>query len=149
MGLPCSGSTFMPGLNDFLSRIQTDHVFYLQFRQSPQEALASYELSSEERAALTESGPGFSAQLARTMSVQEPSDVTVGASIGVESSVAFKWITNIGWIRTRETEPTDLTFDPEVALDQPEVQQTIAQIRSAGTHAERLAAIATLMEYIG
>ena len=45
----------MPNLNDFLSRIQTDHAFYLEFRRNPEEALAPYGLSAEERAALTES----------------------------------------------------------------------------------------------
>ncbi len=45
----------MPNLNDFLSRIQADHTFYLQFRQDPEEALAPYELSAEERTAVTES----------------------------------------------------------------------------------------------
>jgi hypothetical protein len=43
----------MPNLNGFLSRIQIDHTFYLQFRQDPEEALASCELGAAERAAVT------------------------------------------------------------------------------------------------
>jgi hypothetical protein len=45
----------MLDLNDFFSRIQTDHAFYVQFQRNPEEALASYELNAEEYAVLTES----------------------------------------------------------------------------------------------
>jgi hypothetical protein len=55
----------MPGFTDFVSRIQTDYAFYLQFRQNPREALASYKLSSEEQASVTAGGRQLWSQLGR------------------------------------------------------------------------------------
>ncbi|HXM27167.1 MAG TPA: hypothetical protein VN957_14185 [Chthoniobacterales bacterium] len=139
----------MFGLNDFLSRIQTDHAFYLQFRSSPQEALAAYELSPEERTVLNQSGSQLSSELGRIMPVPEPLGVTPGGHSGVDPCGSFKWITNVGWTRIHETESADSKFNPEVVLDRIGVQQSIGQIRAASTHSDRLAAVLSLVCSIG
>jgi hypothetical protein len=115
----------MPGLNDFLLRIQTDYALYLQFRRSPQEALASYELSSEERAALSESGSPLWERLAGMMHHT--------------LSQSNHYLQLEG----------DSEFSRAKALAGSQVQQTVAQIHCANTHTDRLAAVSTLMEQIG
>jgi hypothetical protein len=118
----------MPGLNDFLSRIQTDHAFYLQFRKNPQEALTFYELSAEERTALNKPDPQIWDRLG--------------------------WITQRAKCLTStnhcvELGSDDRGFDPAATIALPEVQQTIGQIRGASAHTDRLAVISALMEQIG
>jgi hypothetical protein len=115
----------MPALNDFLSRIQTDYSFYLQFQNSPQEALASYELTAEQRAALTESDPQLSGHLRQSASPLHTS-------------------TNFLPLESAERE-----FNPEAILKRTEVQQAVAQIRGTGAHTDRLMPILFLMEEIG
>jgi hypothetical protein len=115
----------MPGLNDFLSRIQTDYGFYLQFRQAPQEALADYDLSAEQRAGLIESGTELQDHLGR----------------GVFPLTSHQNVVALG--------STDPEFNPAAALSQPEVQQNISLISGAATHEERLQAILGLIEQIG
>jgi hypothetical protein len=113
----------MPDFSDFLSRIQTDHAFYLQFRQNPQEALASYELSVEEQAALTQS------------------DVQLSAFTGRRETTHLS--------TTSALVMADLQFEAAAVIRRPEVQQIIAQIWSASAHSQRLAAVSTLIEHIG
>jgi hypothetical protein len=113
----------MPDFNDFLSRIQTDHAFYLQFRRNPQEALASYALSAEEGAALTKSGLQL---LAFTGSGETTHTSTTSALLSA-----------------------DLEFDTASVVRRLEVQQAMAQTREASTHTDRLAAVLDLMEQIG
>jgi hypothetical protein len=134
----------MPGFIDFLSRIQTDHAFYLQFRQNPQEALASYQLRSDEQASLTAGGRQLWSQLGQFL----PSAGSQGPTSrnGISIDQALK--TNIAWIRTRQSGSGDLDFSPEVVLRKPEVQQTISRIRSTGVHNDRMAAVLTLLEYV-
>jgi hypothetical protein len=115
----------MPGLNDFLSRIQTDYSFYLEFRQSPQETLAPYELSSEERAALIESRPELWDHLERTVFTLTTSHNIV--ALGSEN----------------------LEVNTDAVLSQSKIGQTIAQIRNASTHSDRLTAVSALIEHIG
>src|SRR6266446_6164686 len=94
----------MQNLTDLLSRIQTDYAFYVLFKRSPIEALAPYELSAEERATLTESGPQISAWLGPKM----------------PTLTGTKNFVSLG--------STDLEFDPAAALRRLEVKQTVAQI---------------------
>jgi hypothetical protein len=136
----------MQGLNDFLSRIQTDHEFYFLFRKSPQEALAAYELSSEERAGLTESG----AQLRPFGWSAEPPGSATRAGIA-DSRAAFWWTIHTETWRMNfdYSMPADSKFNSEAALARPEVRRTVAEIHNASTDSDRLAAVLGLMEYIG
>lgn len=114
----------MPGFTDFLSRIQTDHAFYLQFRQNPQETLSSYELSSEERAALI----GPDAELWNHL-----------------RGKLFTLTTSHNIVALGSSDPE---FNSDAVLGRPEVGQAITQIRAAGLPTERAAAVLDLMEKI-
>jgi hypothetical protein len=115
----------MPGLNDFLSRIQTDYEFYLQFRKSPQEALTPYELSAEERSALTGS-------CAMLWDYFRASVFPLGTSHNIVALGSDK-----------------VEFNADAALSQPEVQRSIAQINDSGPHPDKSSAILGLVEQIG
>jgi hypothetical protein len=115
----------MPNLNDFLSRIQTDHTFYLRFRQNPEEALGTYELTSEERAALTESGEQLRARLGQPDSY-------------------WKLSCNYALLGSGEHE-----FNIAAMLGRSEVKNTIDRIREARTYADRLAPVLALVDQIG
>jgi hypothetical protein len=115
----------MQNFDDFLSRIQTDHTFYLQFRQNPEEALAPYQLSAEERAALTESREQLRARLGQPDSY-------------------WKISCTHALLRSDER-----GFDVAAALARPEVQNIIGQIRKERRHADRLTPVLALMEQIG
>jgi hypothetical protein len=115
----------MPNLDDFLSRIQTDHAFYLQFRQNPEETLTAYELSAEERAALTKSRGQLWARLGQLNSYWKLSCNYVLLGLG------------------------ELEFSVAGALSRPEIQSTIDQVHKANTHTDRLAPVLALMEQIG
>jgi hypothetical protein len=115
----------MPNLNDFLSRIQTDHSFYLQFRRNPEEALARYELSAEERIALTESGEQLRARLGQLNSYVKTS--CTHALLGSDAP----------------------QFNVGAALGRPEVQNTIDEIRRTTFAGDGLAPVLALMEQIG
>jgi len=115
----------MPNLNDFLSRIQTDHAFYLQFRQDPEEALAPYELSAEERTAVTESREQLWECLGRVTSY---------------------WKTGCNYVLLGSGE---LEFDAAATLGRAEIRDTIDEIRMASVDGERLTSVLTLLEQIG
>jgi hypothetical protein len=114
----------MSNLNDFLSRIQTDHNFYSQFRQNPEEALASYELSAEDRAALVESREQFWERLGQLDS---------------------HWKTSCNYVLLESGESR---FDSAAALARPEVQSAINEIRKASVDSDRLRSVFALMERI-
>jgi hypothetical protein len=134
----------MPGFTDFVSRIQTDYAFYLQFRQKPQEALAAYQLSSEEQASVTAGGRELWSQLGQFL----PDAESLGPASRVHFGIDPALKTNIGWIRVRQSRSVDLDFSPEVVLRKPEVQQTIAEIHGTSVRNDRLAAVLTLLEYV-
>lgn len=115
----------MPNLDDLLSRIQTDHTFYLQFRQNPEEAMTRYNLSDEERAALTESREQLRARLGQPNSYWKIS--CTHALLGSD----------------------ERGFDVAAALARPDVQSAVSQIREARMHADRLTPVLALMEQIG
>jgi hypothetical protein len=115
----------MPNLDDFLSRIQTDHTFYLQFRQNPEEALSGYELSAEERTVLAESPEQLRPRLG-------------------EPNSYWKLSCNYALLGSGERELTPVT-----AISRPEVQGSLSQIRKTNGYADRLALILALMEQIG
>jgi hypothetical protein len=116
----------MPNLNDFLSRIQTDRTFYLQFRQDPEEALAPYELSAEERTAVTESREQLWTRVGR-------------------SSSCWKYYScNYVLLGSGELE-----FNAAAAYGRPEIRNTIGEIRMATADQDRLPPVLVLMEQIG
>jgi hypothetical protein len=115
----------MPNLNDFLSRIQTDHAFYLQFRQNPEEALGSYELSAEERTTLTKSRE------------------RLWECLGQPNSY---WKSSCNYVLL---ESGELEFDIDAALGLPEVQSNIGEIWTATMDRDRLKPVLALMEQIG
>jgi hypothetical protein len=142
----------MPSLNDFLSRVQTDYAFYLQFRASPQDALAPYELSSEERAALAEVDPQLWVQLGRFVPDAESRKPDSRAGVSANLGTTFKWTihtTQVGWIQIDQPSSGDAEFNAEGVLRRGEVQESIAQIHATSTRADRLAAVLKLVEYIG
>jgi hypothetical protein len=114
----------MPGLTDFLSRIQTDHAFYCQFLTSPQQTLAAYDLSAEEHTALIEPGAQLSALLKQTLHF---------------------FIRTIHYLAL---EPEDVEFNLAASIARPEVQQAIGQIRSATDRNERLVAVSALIQHL-
>jgi hypothetical protein len=120
------------GLNKFLSRIQTDYEFYLLFRQNPQAALGPYDLSTQERAALSESGV----------------DVGSDPRLPLRASLL-----NLGrtTVNTHFLAPKlgDLGFDAAAAVARAEIKQSLAQRRDADSLNDRLAVLETLMKYIG
>jgi hypothetical protein len=115
----------MPNLDDFLSRIQTDHTFYLQFRQNPEGALASYVLSAEERALVTESREQLWMRVGRSSSC---------------------WKIGCNYVLLGSGE---LDFNAKAALGRPEIQIAIDEIREASTDSSRLTSVLSLMEQIG
>jgi hypothetical protein len=115
----------MPNLNDFLTRIQTDHTFYLQFRQDPGEALVPYELSAEERTAVTESRE------------------QLWECLGQPNSY---WKSSCNYVLL---ESGELEFNIDAALGLSEVQSNIGEIRSATMDRDRLKSVLALMEQIG
>ncbi|HZC36978.1 MAG TPA: hypothetical protein VE242_15240 [Chthoniobacterales bacterium] len=135
----------MPGFNDFLSRIQADHEFYLQFRRTPQEVMAGYQLTSEQRDVLIEAGPQLWARLQQDVSDagSAGTDADTGSGAPLEPIIRS---TQVGLLPIHQGKTTDSDLNPEQMLRKPEVQQALVQIRSANTHADRLAAVFALME---
>src|ERR1700730_14849404 len=112
----------MPNLNDFLSRIQADHTFYLQFRQDPEEALAPYELSAEERTAVTESRE------------------QLWTPVGRSSSCWKYYSCNYVLLGSGELE-----FNAAAAYGRPEIRNTVDEIRMATVGSERSKSVLALV----
>ena len=115
----------MPNLDDFFSRIQTDHTFYLQFRQNPEEAMACYNLSDEERAALIESREQLRARLRHPNSYRR-----ISCTHALLAS-------------------DERAFHVAAALERPEVKNTIGEIREASVDSDRLMPVLAPIERIG
>jgi hypothetical protein len=115
----------MPNLDDFFSRIQTDHTFYFQFRQNPEESLESYELSTEEQAAITE----FREQLWTRL-----------------GEITSYWKTGCNFVLLGSGE---LEFNAAGALERPEVRSAIDDIRMRSIESDRLTPVLALIEQIG
>jgi hypothetical protein len=136
-----------PGFEDFLSHIQTDNAFYLQFRECPEKAVGPYELNSKERAALTELGPQFWNHLGQVFSGGE----SLGAGPNGDPSAPLKWrtyTTQTWWAKIDATGSLEPQFNHEAVLGRPEVLQMVAQIYAAKTYHERLAAVLALIDHI-
>jgi hypothetical protein len=141
----------MRGINEFLSRIQTDHEFYFWFRKMPQEALAGYELSTEERGALTEGGRQLWTHLGKIGQSADSIGPALGDGIEADPLAPVTWR-----IRTTQTWRLDVDqsasvepqFDPEAALGRPEVRQAVAEVNAASLHYDRLAAVSALIEHL-
>jgi hypothetical protein len=119
------------GLNDFLSRIQTDYGFYLLFRQNPRAALGPYHLGTQERAALTESG------------------VDVGNDLRLPLRPRLLPHSTSTTIHYLAPELSELGFDAAAAVRRTKIKRSLAQLRDAGSLDDRLAVLETLMRYIG
>jgi hypothetical protein len=141
----------MQGLNDFLSRIQADHEFYFQFRKSPQEALAPYELSTEERAALTEASRQLWNHLGRIEQGADSIDSAFGDAAEASPRATLTWrirTTQTWGLNIDQSGSIEPQFDHKVALGRPEVRQAVAQVNAASMHDDRLAAISVLIEHL-
>jgi hypothetical protein len=141
----------MPDLNDFLSRIQTDHEFYFRFRKNPEEVLAAYELSTEERAALSEPSRQLWDHLG---SIGQGADLmapVLGEGTDPDPCAPLIWRT-----RTTQTWRLDIDqsasiepqFDREAALGRPEVRQAVTEVNAASLDHDRLAAVSALIEHL-
>jgi hypothetical protein len=144
----------MQDLSAFLSRIQTDYEFYLQFQRNPQEAVAKYELSAEEKAALTQSEEELSLRLGRIMQFNSSAEATTQISIArLGSAGAGGFDGHAFETPTTQTSQVLLSgkveFDTANALSRLEVRQTVAQIRSADTQVDRFVPVLALMGQIG
>ena len=148
-----STKTIMANLNNFLSRIQTDYAFYLQFQNSPEEALTPYELSSEERSALIEVGLQLWNRLKQFMPCPNLPDRGSEADVSSAQSSGSNWsISPLSTATTHYVLPdgsADLGLGPEALLARPEIQQTISKIRRSSAQSDRLASVLALMEHIG
>jgi hypothetical protein len=120
------------GLNDFLSRIQTDYEFYLLFRQNAEAALGHYHLSAQVRAALSESGI----------------DVGNDPRLRLRERLLNQMRTG-GDRHYSAPEPGNLEFDAAAAVARAEIKRSLAQPRDADSLNDRLAVLETLMKYIG
>jgi hypothetical protein len=141
----------MPGLNDFLLRIQTDYELYLRFRKSPQEALAAYELSAEERAALTDSGRQLWNHLGRIGQGADSIDPALGDGTEADPCAPLTWkirTTQTWRLNIDQSGSAESQFDHKAALGRPEVQQAVALVNAAILHDDRLAAISVLIEHV-
>jgi len=126
-----------PGLSDFLSRIQTDYGFYLLFRQNPQAALGPYHLSTQEIAVLSESG----------LDVGNPQLPLRARLLNTIKTFGGAPCCKIRTINFVSLELGD--FDAAVAVARPEIKQSLAKLRDAGSVDDRLAVLETLMKHIG
>jgi hypothetical protein len=139
----------VPSFKDFLSRIQTDHAFYLQFRLDPQGALAAYDLSSEEQAVLAKSGIQLWNRVGGTILDESTLGIAFQMTDVASSDPAVGW--RLLPSQTTQALPRidESEFNAQTVLERPEIQQIIAKIRDASGHSERLTALSTLMEEIG
>jgi len=139
----------MPDLNDFLSRIQTDHEFYFWFRKSPEEVLAAYELSTEERAALSEPSRQLWDHLGSIGQDPESTNSTPGHGTEANSQDPLTWrlrTTQIWSLDTDQSASVEPQFDQEVALERPEVRRLVSQVNAARMPDDRLTAVSALIE---
>ena len=114
----------MPNLDEFFSRIQTDCSFHFRFRQDPEGALESYELSAEERAAVTGSRQQLWTRVGRSSSYWK-----IGCNCVMPES-------------------DELEFNPTAALGRPEIRNTIGEIKES-TRSDRLTPVLALIQQIG
>jgi hypothetical protein len=137
----------MASFADFLSRIQTDYAFYLRFQENPEEALKFYELSAEERTALTKPGR----QLWDLLGPEVRDAELLKSGKSGDPDATPKWrmcTTQTWWAKTDVASSLDLQSNHEAVFGLPEVPQTVAQIYAASTHHDRLAAVSALIEQI-
>lgn len=123
-------------LKDFkraLARVQSDYAFYIACQEDPSSALEEYDLSPEERSALSD--PEKLAEVLKT---------GVGAkrrlpSITVKISGTHDWVNRAA---TKDSVDEEADRDAKVAVE-------VEAIRQATGEEERTAAVARLMERIG
>jgi hypothetical protein len=109
-----------------LARVQSDYEFYIGCQTDPASTLAGYDLSPEERSALTDPG-----QLARVLNEDlRPRNIP---SITVKISGRHDWVN-----RTPKTQPR-----------QERVVHEVAAIKAASSDKERSQAALKLIERIG
>jgi hypothetical protein len=142
----------MPSLSDFLSRIQIDHEFYFQFRKNPDKVLAAYELSTEERAVLSEPGRQLWKRLEKIGQDTDSTDSSSGDRAEADSRVSLTWrlLTTQTWRPDVHHHSASVgpRLDQGAALERPEVRQAVAQVKAANTRDDKLAAISALIEHL-
>jgi hypothetical protein len=111
-----------------LARVQNDYDFYIGCQTDPDATLTEYDLSADERAALTD--PDLLAEVLRK-------DIKPrnAPSITVKISGTHDWVN-----RTRK---------PPKKLNVASIQREVQTIEQAGTNEERTEAAVRLMELIG
>jgi hypothetical protein len=114
----------MPGLNDFLARLQTDYGFYFQFLERPEQALAPYQLTPEQRTAILRADV-------------EPLGLLPKQIALLKMTVHFL---------SPESEAVD--FDLTTSRARPEIQQAIDQIRVSNERGQRMLAVSTLIQHL-
>lgn len=123
-------------LDDFeqaLARVQSDYGFYVDCQANPAVALAGYDLSADERSALTD--PEKLGGLLRG-----------GIGISRIPSITIKISGTHDWVnRTRPKKTTNMA---DVDLDS-KIATEVGAITRADTHETRTAAAVRLMELIG
>ena len=122
-------------LDDFkraLARVQSDYGFYIECQANPAAALAGYDLSPEERSALSDP--------------EKLADVLKGGvGISPARAITVKVSGKHDWVN--RTRPTKTTME-DVGRD-AEVASNVEAIKKARTDDERTGAVLRLMEQIG
>jgi poly-gamma-glutamate capsule biosynthesis protein CapA/YwtB (metallophosphatase superfamily) len=121
-------------LEDFkraLARVQSDYGFYIDCQASPAVALAGYDLSADERSALTD--PKKLADVLRGGIGISPLRITVTIS------GKHDWVNRT---RPKKTTMAEVDLDAKVATE-------VEAIKKAGTDEARTGAAVRLMELIG
>jgi hypothetical protein len=121
-------------LDDFkhaLARVQTDYAFYIDCQTNPAVALAGYDLSPEERSALSD---------------PEKLAGVLKGGIGIDQlritiSGTHDWV-NRTRPKKKKVTMSDVDRDAKVATE-------VQAIKTARTHEERTGAVLRLMEAIG
>jgi hypothetical protein len=114
-----------------LARIQRDYGFYVECQTNPAVALAGYDLTVDERSALSDAG-----KLAEVLRGGVGDN---RFSITIKISGTHDWVNRT---RPRKTAMVDVEHDARVATQ-------VEAVKTAGTDAERSAAAYRLMEMIG
>lgn len=122
------GIEMIDSFKSALARVQTDYDFYIGCQTDPDATLADYDLSSDERAALSD--PDLLADVLKTR--LRPRNAR---SITVKISGTHDWVN-----RTKK---------PPKKTNAARIQREVAAIGQASTDEERTSAAVRLMELIG
>jgi hypothetical protein len=122
------GFVMMASFTEALARVQSDFDFYVACQTDPDAALAEYDLSADERAALTDPDVLAGVLKKELMPRNRP-------SITVKISGTHDWVN-----RTKK---------PPRRLDQKRIEREVQAIEGAATDEDRTLAAVRLMELLG